>query len=203
MGPEHLQGSTPTALPWRAAQAQRGPQCWEKGGVGLTQALRLRERPFSSELLGHGASQPCCLRKSTREGGSLRGPSGPAHLGSTPGWRGAAGAHPVLPGQPPGGTRPPQLVCHLPAHHPMALGSPLMFGQNQGSPGSCQWGCVCSSVWGVLEDPCLVTDPCGQLPAPKRGPTLLGHLPILMLVPGATGHQLSDAEPLGPPNRTQ
>lgn len=109
------------------------------------------------------------------------------------------GAHPVLPGQPLGGTRPPQLACHLPAHRPVAFGSPLSFGQNQGSLVACQWGCMCSSVWGALEDPCLVTDPCGQLSAPKRGPTLLGHLPILMLVPGATGHQPSDAEPLGPP----
>lgn len=41
-----------------------------------------------------------------------------------------------------------------------------MFRENHGGLGTCPWG-LYGSGWGALGDPCLVTDLCCQLPAPR------------------------------------
>lgn len=139
-----------------ASRARRVPQSSEKG-VGLTQPLtRPRDRPPSPSSSGT-ARVSWCPRRSTSRAGATAGPS---HAESTP-RREEAGAHPILPGKPPGDT-PASAACHL-AVTSVALGSRHSPPQLPGylSLGPAGQPCVAPGAR-------LVTDLCSQGPAPGR-----------------------------------
>lgn len=140
-----------------ASRARRVPQSSEKG-VGLTQPLtRPRDRPPSPSSSGT-ARVSWCPRRSTCRAGAT---AGPLHAESTP-RREEAGAHPVLPGKPPGDT-PASAACHLAVTSLWPSGPDT---HNHSCLGTCHWARRGSPAW--RPGARLVTDLCSQGPAPGR-----------------------------------
>lgn len=175
--PRDRPGSSCTATA-PGPQGTKGPHSSEEG-VGLTRPLtRPRERPSSSET----ARVSGCPRKST----SRAGPRRALRTQQAPPVERRPGLTPFCLRSLQGDT-PASAACHLAVRLPVALGSrhsePQLPGYLSLGPAGQPGGAPRAR---------LVTDLCSRVLLRE------GQGPALMPVPGATGHQPSDAGPLGP-----